>query len=80
MFGKLTDGDTDTLSNMRDNISANINDDDQTNGSIICKQLRWGLKVDAFRKNCAPEDGFDVIMVRFLRNRYHLSCNHSFFL
>ena len=32
----------------------------------MCKQLRWGRKVEEFRENWAPEDGFDVIMVSFL--------------
>mmetsp|Transcript_4343 Transcript_4343/g.6369 ORF Transcript_4343/g.6369 Transcript_4343/m.6369 type:complete len:122 (+) Transcript_4343:530-895(+) len=47
---------------MRDNVSANISNDNQMNGSIMCKQLRWGRKVREFQENWAPKDGFDVIM------------------
>ena len=75
----LTDGDTDTLDNMRDNVSANssrTNDDNDDCGgggdtmgddvqeeSILCKQLRWGQNVADFREKWNPE-GFDVVMVR----------------
>ncbi len=60
---------------MRDNISANIsNDQTNENGSILCKQLRWGRKVEEFRENWAPDDGFDVVMVSL----YNITCYISF--
>jgi hypothetical protein len=60
----LTDGDTDTLDNMRDNVASNsdvcgIND----GHAIICKQLRWGRNVEEFCQKWSPQ-GFDVVMVR----------------
>ncbi len=55
----LTDGDTATLANMRINIAANqvgLSEDD----SIICKQLRWGRKLDVFQNDFTEH--FDTIM------------------
>jgi hypothetical protein len=63
----LTDGDTDTLDNMRENVSTNIETHDgEENDSIICKQLLWGRNVEDFREKWAPPEGFDVVMVCFL--------------
>lgn len=55
----LTDGDTDTLRNMRMNISSNIGDD--AGDSLLCKQLLWGKRVEQFREMWEP-DGFDIVM------------------
>lgn len=57
----LTDGDTDTLGNMRSNIASNISDAGGA-ASIFCKQLLWGKNVEAFREKWAQEHGFDVVM------------------
>jgi predicted nicotinamide N-methyase len=35
----LTDGDTDTLALLRDNVAANV-----SSGKVECRQLRWGLE------------------------------------
>lgn len=60
----LTDGDTDTLANMRDNVSSNVgNNYDDLNNSIICKQLRWGKRVEEFRHQWSHGEGFDIVMV-----------------
>ena len=62
----LTDGDTDTLSQLRANIQRNITikDDDKMNhehNNISCHQLLWGKETaDAFSK--AHGGNFDVIM------------------
>jgi predicted nicotinamide N-methyase len=56
----LTDGDTDTLDNMRDNIETNI---ENSKDSILCRQLRWGHNVEGFVEKWCPETGFDVVMV-----------------
>mmetsp|Transcript_24145 Transcript_24145/g.27569 ORF Transcript_24145/g.27569 Transcript_24145/m.27569 type:complete len:178 (-) Transcript_24145:395-928(-) len=65
----LTDGDTETLENMRHNVAANVKQEvreEQTdNETIICKQLIWGNNMEAFMDNHAPSDGFDVVMVRY---------------
>lgn len=70
----LTDGDTDTLENMRDNVSSNSRKNDigdendstiATQESILCKQLRWGRNISDFRNKWSPE-GFDVVMVCLL--------------
>jgi len=60
----LTDGDTDTLSNMRHNIASNVKDEGDDSG-IICKQLLWGRNVETFCQKwaAAPDHaGFDVVM------------------
>ena len=55
----LTDGDTATLANMRDNVSVNCNNESDEE-IIICKQLRWGRHLDLFREKCGTE--FDTII------------------
>ena len=55
----LTDGDTDTLGNMRKNVASN---NTQNDDSMVCKQLLWGRKVAEFREAFAPDHGFDVVM------------------
>mmetsp|Transcript_13564 Transcript_13564/g.29459 ORF Transcript_13564/g.29459 Transcript_13564/m.29459 type:complete len:243 (+) Transcript_13564:162-890(+) len=58
----LTDGDTDTLSQMRSNVARNI-DAKQKSRNITCQQLIWGRKLDEFYRQWAPNDrGFDVVM------------------
>jgi predicted nicotinamide N-methyase len=59
----LTDGDTNTLRNMRSNVAANV---DTVLGSsvespILCKQLLWGKNIDSFCNKWAPQK-FDVVM------------------
>ena len=58
----LTDGDTDTLDNMRENVRLN-NKDSETQNLITCKQLRWGRHVEEFRTKWTQDKGFDVVMV-----------------
>ncbi len=67
----LTDGDTDTLENMRENVNMNKktdnnnnHDDDDVQGVMICRQLRWGRNVEEFRKEYTQDEGFDIVMVR----------------
>ena len=67
----LTDGDTDTLGNMRDNVSNNIEDNGEVKDTIICKQLLWGRNVEGFKEKWAP-NGFDVVMVCFMITRMYL--------
>mmetsp|Transcript_6260 Transcript_6260/g.17635 ORF Transcript_6260/g.17635 Transcript_6260/m.17635 type:complete len:231 (+) Transcript_6260:1535-2227(+) len=78
LYGKarevlLTDGDTDTLANMRRNIALNVppsssaksgNDNDiDPSRTIRCKQLLWGKNVDAFREKYTLNNrGFDIVM------------------
>jgi predicted nicotinamide N-methyase len=66
----LTDGDTETLQNMRRNVAANcaISTTTAIKLNIFCKQLLWGCKVEAFIGKWGPKDGndgdglFDVVM------------------
>mmetsp|Transcript_21081 Transcript_21081/g.44050 ORF Transcript_21081/g.44050 Transcript_21081/m.44050 type:complete len:315 (-) Transcript_21081:2181-3125(-) len=63
----LTDGDTDTLANMRKNVSLNMQETNEStesadDRSILCKQLLWGKNVETFRDKHAGADGFDVVM------------------
>ena len=56
----ITDGDTDTLRNIRENINLNVKQDDS---SIQCQQLLWGANVEAFRQKWSADDqGFDIVM------------------
>lgn len=57
----LTDGDTDTLRNMRSNISSNVDEKAIAKEDIICKQLLWGKNVESFRSKWT-NDGFDIVM------------------
>ena len=62
----LTDGDTDTLDNMRENVSLNTKssiDSSEAQNLITCKQLRWGRHVEEFRTKWTQDKGFDVVMV-----------------
>ena len=46
----ITDGDTESLEGMRVNVSRNMGVFAQ--GVVSCKQLRWGLALDAFSRHC----------------------------
>jgi predicted nicotinamide N-methyase len=59
----LTDGDTDTLDNMRNNVSSNCPSSDS---SISCSQLVWGRRIDDFVNRHGQFDvilGSDIIYV-----------------
>lgn len=58
----LTDGDSDTLKNMRSNIALNVESEVIESESVVCKQLLWGNNVEAFQLKWAAEDGFDICM------------------
>mmetsp|Transcript_12849 Transcript_12849/g.16837 ORF Transcript_12849/g.16837 Transcript_12849/m.16837 type:complete len:277 (-) Transcript_12849:257-1087(-) len=61
----MTDGDTDTLSNLRKNVNLNIQSPPDSTRSILCKQLLWGkTNVQAFcdKYAAATNVGFDVVM------------------
>lgn len=66
----LSDGDSISLSNMRDNVERNkhlfLNDDNINNNvNIQCLQLRWGINIEEFLLKCnlSTFDGlFDVIL------------------
>lgn len=53
----LTDGDTDTLDNMRRNVASNC-----TAEGVVCQQLLWGRNVEQFREQHAPSQGFDIVV------------------
>ena len=60
----LTDGDTDTLENMRVNVAANSNVGDTC--SVSCEQLVWGRRVDDFVDKHGQFDtilGADIIYI-----------------
>jgi len=55
----LTDGDTNTLTNMRNNVTNNITATSRSSTlKISCHQLRWGRNLDCFRRQFGQ---FDVI-------------------
>lgn len=61
----MTDGDSDSLSRMRQNVARNKQIITKGCGTIHCKQLRWGRHLTEFKKHCAlptPNGKFDVIM------------------
>jgi len=58
----LTDGDTDTLENLRRNVQSNCADTQ----TVLCRQLVWGRNVESFVKNIGHFDtilGSDIIYV-----------------
>jgi predicted nicotinamide N-methyase len=60
----LSDGDSDSLSNMRGNIERNV-DLIPSSASLHSLQLKWGLKLEEFKRKCnlQTSDGrFDLIM------------------
>mmetsp|Transcript_11898 Transcript_11898/g.22290 ORF Transcript_11898/g.22290 Transcript_11898/m.22290 type:complete len:261 (-) Transcript_11898:63-845(-) len=61
----LTDGDTNTLRNMRSNVALNVDTtvllDSNEENLIVCKQLLWGKDIDSFCNKWAPQK-FDVVM------------------
>ena len=59
----LTDGDSDTLKNMRSNVALNVESQVLKSDSVVCKQLLWGTNEEAFCSKWASEDGgFDICM------------------
>jgi predicted nicotinamide N-methyase len=61
----LTDGDTDTLSNLRENVQRNGADTD-CGRHILCRQLVWGEKLESFQTSYGSFDtivGSDIIYV-----------------
>lgn len=56
----LTDGDTDTLKELRRNVDHNLQHVGASSSLLPCHQLRWGRNVSNFRKRY--EGLFDVIM------------------
>ena len=60
----LTDGDTDTLAQLRTNVHNNNNKQD--NNSIVVQQLCWGQRLDVFQQHFGKFDlilGADIIYV-----------------
>lgn len=57
----LSDGDTDTLKQLRQNVKSNTKDDE---GNISCKQLLWGEKhaKDYLSQQPEEESKFDIIL------------------
>eukprot|EP00979_Chaetoceros_neogracilis_P003627 scaffold630_cov234-Chaetoceros_neogracile.AAC.1 len=58
----MTDGDSDTLKNMRSNIALNVESEVIESKSVVSKQLLWGKNVKAFQLKWAAEGGFDICM------------------
>ena len=74
----MTDGDTDTLANLRRNVQLNQkhphpsqqegqpqpskNNSDPPSSTLLVKQLLWGQKVENFRQKYTGERGFQVVM------------------
>lgn len=60
----ITDGDSDTLRGMRENVDRNASRVDTE--TLKCRQLRWGMNLPQFSQHCAAytnEEGrFDTIM------------------
>jgi predicted nicotinamide N-methyase len=60
----LSDGDSDSLSNMRKNIALN-NSLIKTSTNIQCLQLQWGRRIEEFKAKCnlpTPSGLFDLVM------------------
>lgn len=59
----LTDGDTETLSLLRKNVSQNAKrNDNGVFAKVQCGQLRWGINMSPFAAKYSPSGGFDVIL------------------
>ena len=57
----ITDGDSDTLRNIRANIDLNV-EQDEDNPRLECKQLLWGTHVKSFRQKWSRDEGFEIVM------------------
>lgn len=62
----ITDGDSDSLRGMRENVLLNRGLDGLPLDNVKCRQLRWGLQLEEFGRHVAadllPDGRFDVIM------------------
>uniref|UniRef100_A0A7S1Y3T4 Calmodulin-lysine N-methyltransferase n=1 Tax=Grammatophora oceanica TaxID=210454 RepID=A0A7S1Y3T4_9STRA len=72
----LTDGDTDTLKEMKQNVEANCRSAISASGGIVaetitCHQLRWGHRLDEFRERHGTFDTILAADVVYLEEMLH---------
>mmetsp|Transcript_5561 Transcript_5561/g.8124 ORF Transcript_5561/g.8124 Transcript_5561/m.8124 type:complete len:265 (+) Transcript_5561:95-889(+) len=58
----LTDGDTDVLANMRDNVASNTLNEHKSENTISCHQLRWGKSNHDTEVLATHFGKFDIIL------------------